>query len=60
VATEGDNRQRVKVFYYIPSLAQGGTERQVLALISSLPDDFPDFDGLEAELVDITGFLPDS
>jgi len=35
-----DSRKRIKVFYYIPSLVQGGTERQVLALISSLPKDF--------------------
>ena len=31
---------RVKVFFLVPSLVQGGAERQVLELISRLPDRF--------------------
>ena len=31
---------RVKVFFLVPSLVQGGAERQVLELISRLPDQF--------------------
>jgi len=36
--TSGDTR--TKVFYFIPNLQQGGTERQILELIRNLPDRF--------------------
>jgi glycosyltransferase involved in cell wall biosynthesis len=59
VATEGNNRKRIKVFYYIPSLVQGGTERQVLALISSLPDDFEPILCLQENRIFYSDLLPE-
>src|SRR3989338_2277489 len=31
---------KTKIFYFIPNLAQGGPERQLLELINHLPDTF--------------------
>ena len=59
MARQGSNRKRIKVFYYIPSLAQGGTERQVLALISSLPDDFEPILCLQENRIFYSDLLPE-
>jgi len=32
--------ERIKVFFFIPTLTQGGAERQILALMARLPDRF--------------------
>jgi glycosyltransferase involved in cell wall biosynthesis len=38
--TPGKKSGKIKIFYFIPNLQQGGPERQILVLIRSLPERF--------------------
>lgn len=49
---------RIKVFYFIPSLIQGGAERQMLELIRRLPERFEPVLGLYDPMVHYRDMLP--